>query len=455
MPDSDAGDRTAGDHPAADGDRTGADAADGDRTGADAADGDRTGADAADGDRTGADAADGDRPLEDLRVVDLTQVLAGPYCTMLLADLGADVVKIERPGGDMIRSNPPHVDDPDAEPYGGYFQSVNRGKRSIELDLRDERDREDFHSLVETADVVVENYRAGTMERLDCGYETLRELNSELIYASIRGFGDPRTGETDRQGQPSFDLVAQALGGVMEITGQADGPPTKVGPGIGDLFTAVLEAVGILAAVHRRERTGDGSYVDTAMYDAMISMCERAVYHYSYDQDVLTRQGNSHPTLFPYNAFETSDGHVVVAAFSDGHWHALCETMDRADLAADYPDAASRIANRDALRDEIAAWTIERTADDVVDALDGRVPAAPVQDATDVFDDPHVAERGMLADVEQPGTDTDVTVAGCPIKFADADTTPRGRAPLLDEHRDELLDDANTTSDGASATGDD
>jgi len=383
----------------------------------------------------------GDGPLSDLRVVDLTQVLAGPYCTMLLADLGADVVKVERPGGDLIRGNPPHVDDPEEEPYGGYFQSVNRGKRSIELDLGDDDDREDFLYLVESADVVVENYRAGTMERLGCSYETLKELNPELVYASIRGFGDPRTGETDRQGQPSFDLVAQALGGVMEITGQEDGPPTKVGPGIGDLFTAVLEAVGILAAVHRRERTGDGSYVDTGMYDAMVSMCERAVYHYSYDEDVLTRQGNSHPTLFPYNAFETNDGHVVIAAFSDGHWHELCDAMDRPDLAADYPDAPSRVRARDDLRPEIAAWTREHTAADVVDTLDGRVPAAPVQDAADVFEDPHVHDREMLADVDQPGADRDVTVAGCPIKFEDAPTGPRGRAPLLDEHREELLAD--------------
>jgi len=197
--------------------------------------------------------------LSDLRVLDLTQVLAGPYCTMLLADMGADVVKIERPGGDLIRPNPPFAEGAEAEPYGGYFQSVNRGKRSLELDLGDGDDREAFLSLVEEADVVVENYRAGTMEKFDCSYETLREHNPEAVYASIRGFGDPRTGETDRQGQPSFDLIAQALGGVMEITGQEDGPPTKVGPGIGDLFTATLSAVGILAAIHHREQTGEVS----------------------------------------------------------------------------------------------------------------------------------------------------------------------------------------------------
>ncbi|WP_435332648.1 succinyl-CoA:mesaconate CoA-transferase [Haloarchaeobius sp. TZWWS8] len=402
------------------------------------------------------------RPLSDLRILDLTQVLAGPYCTMLLADMGADVIKIERPGGDLIRSNPPFVDDengegtdPGDQSYGGYFQSVNRGKRSLELDLGNDRDREDFLSLVEEADVVVENYRAGTMEKFDLGYEQLRERNESIIYSSIRGFGDPRTGETERQGQPSFDLIAQALGGVMEITGQEDGPPTKVGPGIGDLFTAVLNAVGILAAVHHRERTGEGQYVDTAMYDAMVSMCERTVYTYSYTGEVLSRQGNSHPTLFPYNAFEAADGHVVVAAFSDGHWRALCEAMDRPDLVADYPDAGSRLQNRDTLRAEITDWTRQHTESTIVDALEGRVPVAPVQDTADIFDDDHVHAREMLTEVEQPGADRGVTVAGCPIKFSGASTSPTRRAPLLDEHREELLGSDGARDGTATANSDD
>ncbi|PSP65652.1 CoA transferase, partial [Halobacteriales archaeon QH_8_67_27] len=288
------------------------------------------------------------------------------------------------------------------------------------------------------------------------GYETLREHNPGLIYSSIRGFGDPRTGETERQGQPSFDLVAQALGGVMEITGQPDGPPTKVGPGIGDLFTAVLNAVGILGAVHHRDRTGEGQYVDTAMYDAMVSMCERTVYQYSYSDEAPTRRGNAHPTLFPYNAFETSDGHVVIAAFSDGHWRALCAAMDRPDLAAEYPTGSDRLAERETLREEIAEWTRTRTVEAVVDALDGAVPAAPVQDTSDIFEDPHVRTREMLADVDQPGADESVTIAGSPIKLSETPTGVERRAPLLDEHRDELLEStARTEDDGEQAHGDD
>ena len=377
--------------------------------------------------------------LSNLRVLDLTQVLAGPYCTMLLADMGADVVKIERPGGDLIRSNPPHVDDPEAEAYGGYFQSVNRGKRSIELDFGDEVDRADFLSLVADADIVVENYRSGTMEKYDLGYETLREHNPELIYSSIRGFGDPRTGETDRQGQPSFDLIAQALGGVMEITGQEDGPPTKVGPGIGDLFTATLNCVGILAAINHRNQTGEGQYVDTGMYDSMISMTERAIYQHSYTGRAPSRRGNSHPTLFPYDAFETTDGYVVIAAFGTSHWEAVCAAMDRSDLAAAYATPADRLENRDHLREEIADWARERSTDDLVDTLEGRVPVAPVQNTDDIFTDPHVHDREMLVPVEQPGSGETVEIAGSAIKMTETNPEPRGRAPLLDEHREEIL----------------
>ena len=385
--------------------------------------------------------------LSDLRVLDLTQVLAGPYCTMLLADMGADVVKIEQPGGDLIRPNPPFVDDPAEEAYGGYFQSINRGKRSLELNLGDGADREAFLSLVETADVVVENYKQGTMEQFDLSYERLRERNPALIYSSIRGFGDPRTGESPRQGQPSFDLIAQALGGVMEITGQPDGPPTKVGPGIGDLFTAVLNCTGILAAVHHRDQTGKGQYVDTAMYDAMISLCERTVYQYSYTGTAPTRRGNAHPTLFPYNAFEAADGHVVIAAFNDNHWEALCAAMDRPDLAAEYGTAPDRLANRDTLRDEISTWTQGRSTASIVETLAGGVPVAPVQNTAEIFEDEHPHAREMLIEVEQPGADQQVTIAGTPIKLSETPPAPGERAPLLDEHRDELLGERPAADD--------
>jgi succinyl-CoA:mesaconate CoA transferase len=392
--------------------------------------------------------------LSGLRVLDLTRVLGGPYCTMLLSDLGADVVKIEPPGGDLVRSTPPFAEH-DGEPYGGYFQSVNRGKRSLELDLRTDRDRERFLDLAGEADVLVENFRAGTMERLGLAYERLREENPELIYSSIRGFGDPRTGETDRQDRPAYDLVVQALAGVMEVNGQPDSPPTKVGLGVGDIFTGVLNAVGILAALHHRDASGGGGqYVDTAMYDSMVSLCERTVYQYSYDGKVPTRRGNAHPTLFPYDAFRAADGLVVIAALGDSQWRALCEAMDRPDLAANYPDDASRLADRKLLRAIIADWVGSRSTAAVLDALDSEVPCAPVQDVTDVFEDEGLRRRGMLVEVDQPGTDRTVEIAGTPIKMTRTPTGPDRRAPLLDEHADETFAERGTPDPARREAGD-
>jgi len=389
--------------------------------------------------------------LDDLRVLDLTHILGGPYCTMLLADLGADVVKIEPPGGDFVRSTPPFAESRETEPYGGYFQSINRGKRSLELDFAEEGDRADFLELVARADVLVENFRAGTMERFGLEYERLRERNPALVYASIRGFGDPRTGPSPRQDQPAFDLVAQALGGVMHLNGQADGPPTKVGLGIGDIFTGVLNAVGVLAALHYRERTGVGQYVDTAMYDSMISLCERAVYQHSYTGEVPARQGNSHPTLFPYDAFETRDGYVVIPALGDRHWEGLCAAMDRPDLATEYGSQEARLANREPLREVIESWVATRTTGAVLADLEPDVPCAPVQDVSDVFSDDHAHAREMLVEVEQPGVSEPVTIAGTPIKMTETPPEPGRRAPLLDEHREEILAELHSPA-SANAT---
>jgi len=386
--------------------------------------------------------------LDGLTVLDLTRVLGGPYCTMLLADMGAEVVKVEPPSGDPVRETPPFAGDPDSAPYGGYFQSVNRGKQSLALDLTDEADRGAFLDLVDRADVLVENYRPGTMERFGLDYERLAERNPGLVYAAIRGFGDPRTGATAHQDQPTFDLVVQAMAGIMQVNGQPDDPPTKVGLGIGDIFTGVCSAVGILAAVRHRDRTGEGQFVDTSMYDSMLSLSERAVYQYSYTGEVPGREGNSHPTLFPYDAFETSDGLVVVAAVGERHWTTLCEAMDRPDLAAHRTQAA-RLEHREELAAAIASWTSEHTTAEVLGALKGDVPCAPVRDVADVFADGVAEDREMLVDLDQPGADESVTVAGTPVTMTATPPDPGGRAPLLDEHRETLLGDADEKPEGA------
>ena len=376
-------------------------------------------------------------PLAGLDVVDMTQMLAGPFATMLLADLGANVVKVEPPGGDMTRSNPPHLEDDEA--YGGYFQSVNRNKRSVVLNLKDDANREAFEGLVSEADVLVENYRTGTMERLGLPYEDLREDNPGLVYASIRGFGDPRTGESPYAERPAFDLIAQAMGGIMSITGTPESGPVKVGPGIGDIFPAVLSVVGVLSALQHRERTGEGQYVDVSMVDGILSLTERIVHQYSYTDEAPEPQGNTHPLLFPFDRFEAEDGYVVIAAPNAKQWHALCEHMDYPDLAEQYPTEDEQRAHADELRAVVSEWTSNHTKAELFELLADDVPCAPVQTVADIFESPHFNARDMLARVEHADTGEEVTIAGTPIKFTESDAGVRHRAPFLGEHTEDVL----------------
>lgn len=390
-------------------------------------------------------------PLDSVRVIDLTQMLAGPYCTMLLADLGADVVKVEPLGGELTRLQGPFLDDDTAHAFGGYFQSVNRNKRSVTIDLKTEAGRGALLALVDGADVVVENFRAGVMERLAISYETLRDRNPRLVYAAIRGFGDPRTGESPYASWPAFDVVAQAMGGVMGITGAAGGPPTKVGPGVGDIFPATLAAVGVLGAVVKARESGEGQFVDVAMYDAVISLCERIVFQHDYTGEVPGPVGNRHPLLAPFGMFRTADGWVTIATPRDHQWKLLCELMDRGDLFEAYPTNLERASAQDAVCGGVEEWTRERDTATVAGVLGGLIPFGPVNTAADIAADPHVLLRGMLLELEHPGSERPVRVAGSPIKF---DRTPRKcatRAPLAGEHTDEILNEAGLSSEQIQA----
>jgi succinyl-CoA:mesaconate CoA transferase len=378
-------------------------------------------------------------PLTDLRVIDFTQMLAGPFATMLMADLGADVVKVEPPDGDMTRDSQPHLHE--GEAYGGYFQSVNRSKRSIVLDLKDDRDLKRAKQLIDEADVVIENFRIGTMERLGLSYETLRERNPGLIYASIRGFGDPRGGESPHADRPAFDLIAQAMGGVMSITGTQEEGPTKVGPGVGDIFPAVLTVVGVLSALHHRKRTGVGQYVDVGMVDSVLSLTERIVYQYSFEGEAPTPQGNTHPLFFPFDRFDASDGCVVIAAPTDAQWRALCEHMDRPDLFARFQDADERLDNAAQLRQEVNEWTRQYSKNELFNLLEDSVPCGPVYNAADIFEDEHFDVREMLPQVEHADTGEQVHVSGTPIKLTETPGEIQWSAPLLGEHTDEILDE--------------
>jgi crotonobetainyl-CoA:carnitine CoA-transferase CaiB-like acyl-CoA transferase len=379
-------------------------------------------------------------PLVGLKIVDLTRMLSGPFCTMLLADLGADVIKVESPGGDLTRSKGPYRKDDELRTIGGYFQSVNRNKRSVVLDLRDESDRERVRDLVRQSDVVVENFRPGVMDGMGLGYEDLAALNERLVYAAIRGFGDPRTGSSPLSHWPAYDVVAQAMGGLVGITGFPDAP-VKVGPGIGDIFPAALCATGILAALHEREISGLGQFVDVGMYDAVLALCERIVHQYSYSGDVAGPEGNAHPLLCPFDLFRCSDGWIAIAAPTDAHWAQLCTIIGRPELVAVYPDHHARLEHANEVRKVIEAWTGPRAKSEIVQALAGSVPVGPVNTVDDVFEDPHVHARELLVEVDDPGCSEPVTIVGTPIKFSRTPGSVYRRAPLLDEHRAEVFGD--------------
>jgi crotonobetainyl-CoA:carnitine CoA-transferase CaiB-like acyl-CoA transferase len=378
-------------------------------------------------------------PLTDIRVVDLTAALAGPFCTMLLADLGADVVKVEPPKGDFTRSGGPFTKGDTERNYGGYFASVNRSKRSIVLDLQEEADRDTLRALVRDADVVVENFRVGVLDRLGIGYEALSEINPRLVYGAVRGFGDPRTGESPYADWPAFDVVAQAMSGLVATTGEPGTFGTRIGPSVGDTYPATLLALGIVAAVHEARRSGKGQFVDVAMYDALVAMCEETVYRWSYWGRHDEPHGNEHPIHIPFGVFATADGAVALAAPTN-HWPVLCEVMDRPDLVDDERtrDNRARNANRSLVMEVVEGWLRERTTREVLDALGGRVPVGPVNDNEMLFEDPHLEAREMLVALETPGGDRPTVFANSPIKFTRTKAGANRRAPLLDEHGEEI-----------------
>ncbi|MFE9445730.1 CaiB/BaiF CoA transferase family protein [Streptomyces sp. NPDC006602] len=375
-------------------------------------------------------------PLAGVRVIDLTHALAGPYATMLLADLGADVLKVEPPSGDLARRAGPYPPGDDGREFGGYFQSVNRGKRSIVLDLKTPEGSEMLRHLAAEAEVLVENFTPGVMERLGLSYESLAAVNPRLVYAALRGFGDPRSGKSPYQAWPAFDVVIQAMAGIMGVTGTEDGTPIKVGPGVGDIFPGTLLALGVSSALYETRASGRGQFVDVAMYDAILSLCERIVYQHSYTGEVPRPQGNRHPLLSPFDILPATDGWVAIAAPNDNRWHRLCELIGRPDLAAD-PGLATndlRVSRRGEVYQALETWTRDRTKADILARLGGHVPVGAVRDAAEIMADPHVAARDMAVSLEHPGTGTTFTVAGQPLKFSRTPAVPRHRAPLLDEH---------------------
>lgn len=379
--------------------------------------------------------------LEGLRVLDLTQMLAGPFCAQLMADHGAEVIKVESPEGDMTRAFGPYFADDQVRNMGGYFQSVNRNKKGVVIDLKSDQGRQALLALVDKSDVLVENFRAGVLDRLGLSYEKLAERNPRLVYACIRGFGDPRSASNDYTDWPAFDVVSQSMGGMMGVTGAEDGIPMKVGPGVGDLIPATLCAFGVLAAVLRAQRTGRGQFIDVAMVDGVLAFCERVIYQYAISGEIPRPQGSHHPMFVPMGVFPAADGWVTVGSPNDGFWIKLCKLMGRPELAEDprFRSNDDRVRNAPALKAELGAFTSVHTKAQLRQLLGGQLPFGPIYDAQDIFTDPYFAAREMLVEVEQPHSSKKLTIAGVPIKMSETPGSVRTRAPMLGEHTREVL----------------
>ncbi|MEA3159917.1 MAG: hypothetical protein QOD95_1465 [Gammaproteobacteria bacterium] len=373
--------------------------------------------------------------LKDLRIIDLTQMLAGPFGTMMLADHGAVVIKVEPPEGDVTRGFHMYREDDSEQVLGGYFQSLGRNKESVVLDLKTEKGTAAFKMLVRDADAVVENFRAGVMERLGLSYETLCGINPRLVYGALRGFGDSRTGASPYCDWPAFDVVAQAMGGIMAITGPDANTPMKVGPGVGDIIPGMFLAFGVLAAIHNARRTGRGQFVDVAMTDSILAVCERALVQNSIHGLIPAPEGNHHPYLCPFGLFPAKDGLVSIAATKDEFFAVVCKALDAPELMQDerFVSRALRGTHRHALIPLLNAKTIKFSKAEMMALLGGRIPFGPVMNVAEAIADPHFAAREMIVEVEQPGS-TPIRIAGVPVKMTDTPGGVHRRSPILGEH---------------------
>ena len=374
-------------------------------------------------------------PLDGIKVLDLTRVLAGPYATMLLGDLGAEVIKIEQPGtGDESRNFGPFKNG-----FSLYFMSVNRGKRSITLNLKTERGQAIFKELLAHTDIVVENFRPGTMKKLGLDYDTLKTEHPSLIYAACSGFG--QTGPYAQQG--AYDMIIQGMGGIISITGEPDGPPVRVGTSISDITAALFTTIGVLSALHHRNQTGKGQFVDVAMLDSLVAVLENAVVRYFATGEAPKPLGARHPAITPFEAFASADGHVIIALGNDTLWAKFCEHVNRQDLISDerFRTNADRTENHAELFPILSEIMSQRATDDWIDAL-GKigVPCGPINTMDKVVSHPQVQARAMITRVAHQITG-EVEVPGVPIKLSETPGNVDAPAPSLGEHTTEVLID--------------
>lgn len=384
-------------------------------------------------------------PLSHVRVLDLSRILAAPWAGQILADLGAEVIKVERPGvGDDTRAwGPPFLKDAEGRDTkeAGYYLAVNRGKRSITVSLDKPEGQRIVRELAMQCDIVLENYKAGTLARYGLDEASLRAINPRLIYCSVTGFG--QTGP--RREQPAYDFLIQAMGGLMSVTGERDGRPgggpQKVGVPIVDLMTGMYTAVSVLAALARRNETGRGDHIDIAMLDVQVASLANQAMNYLVSGKVPQRNGNAHPNIQPQDVYACADGDVILVVGNDGQFAKLCEVLDRSDWARDerYATNAQRVRHigelSALLRERFAGWRREA----LIDALDhAGVPCGPINNVAEVFEDPQVKARGLLRHVPHP-SGVDVPQVGSPMRFAEANLQVLAPPPLLGQHSEEIL----------------
>lgn len=372
--------------------------------------------------------------LSGIRVIDFTRMLAGPLCTALLADIGADVIKVENPGGgDDARHFHPRKGDEST-----YFMLLNRSKKSVTIDLKSKKGVELIEALVAKSDVVVENFRPGTVKRLGVDYERLSAINPRIVYASISGFG--QTGPMSRQ--PSYDIIAQAMSGLMSITGRPDGPPTRVGESMGDSIAGLYASWGILAALQARHRTGRGQHVDVAMLDSLFSLLVTPLSEYFFTGVVPQRVGNRHPVSTPFDTYQASDGLVVIAVANNTLFAKFAGAIGHPQLAADprFTSDDKRTINEPALRALIEQWAAKHTVAEIVEHI-GRagVPVSPIWSVAQAAQSEHMRGRGFVRQVDHPSAG-EITLVSQPVRFS-ADASPAAPPPLLGEHTDKVLAD--------------
>ena len=373
-------------------------------------------------------------PLKDLLVVDLTRVLVGPYCTMILSDLGARVIKIEAPEiGDDSRKFGPFVKD-----YSAYFMSLNRGKESIALNLKNEDDKKIFEKILAKADILVENFKPGTLEKWGFGWKQVSKKYPKLIYASASGFG--QTGPLKEL--PAYDMVVQGMGGLMSVTGQPNSEPTRVGTSIGDITAGLFTAIGINAALYDRQKTGKGMYIDVSMLDCQIAILENAIARYLSKNEIPKPMGSRHPSIAPFEAFKTKDSYIIIAAGNDKLFENLCNALDLKDLILDekYKSNSLRSENMNELKKILEGKLINKTTNEWVKNLESlKIPCGPIFNIKEAVENPQVEARNMIVKAYHKVIG-DFKLAGNPIKMSTyEDEKTRGDIPDLDEHREKIM----------------